>query len=642
MTSTPQVCCGNNLVVHQLYAEFSGGTDTVLNCVNLASVGGAPLTGFWHKDGAAYPLPCSTEFGTWNPAVTGSTNRPCDSFFTIGCCYTSSALSCPPDQAALPVSCGWFNSNPPALCGRVAVGCNPPTRVLLGQFALLQGEPPRTYSLTVGYNDGLPGSSVQFGTGTFTLCGGATNWYRDLDGDGFGAAIHGTMSVCEQPQGYVANNLDNCPCNPNPTQADSDGDGIGDACDGAGVVDCNGNGNSDSCDIASGISTDLNANQVPDECELVVGGSGYSTVQAAIDAAPAGSTIFIASGTYFGGILIDGRTNLTLRAIGGAASATIDGTGRSESVMRIRQSQGITVEGLRLRNGVTGSICFGQYLCGGGALIEESSGVSIRECWFESNRSGSGGGLAVYNSIGTAENCKFFGNEATMDGGGVEVGFFSDFVMTGCLLSGNSAPRGGGANAWDTTLRLEGCTFDFNFAVAVGGGLSWYSRFGTPVEVQGCEFTRNSAIAGGAVTRIEGTQLFRIGGTRMCLNLPDAIDAPYLDLGGNTFDVDCNGNGICDLDDIASGARDCDGNGALDSCDIAAGAVDTDADGRIDACEYAQGDLNLDGLVGPADLAILLARWGTVAPPAGDLNGDGFIAGADLAILLTRWGPVSF
>lgn len=47
------------------------------------------------------------------------------------------------------------------------------------------------------------------------------------------------------------------------------------------------------------------------------------------------------------------------------------------------------------------------------------------------------------------------------------------------------------------------------------------------------------------------------------------------------------------------------------------------------------GDLNADGLVNGADLAILLAQWG--GPGSADFDGDGVVAGADLAILLGEW-----
>ena len=47
-------------------------------------------------------------------------------------------------------------------------------------------------------------------------------------------------------------------------------------------------------------------------------------------------------------------------------------------------------------------------------------------------------------------------------------------------------------------------------------------------------------------------------------------------------------------------------------------------------------DLNGDGVVGAADLSLLLSAWGTPGP--GDLDGDGSVGAADLALLLAAWG----
>lgn len=51
------------------------------------------------------------------------------------------------------------------------------------------------------------------------------------------------------------------------------------------------------------------------------------------------------------------------------------------------------------------------------------------------------------------------------------------------------------------------------------------------------------------------------------------------------------------------------------------------------------GDLDGDGAVGGADLAMLLGDWGACPGCPGDLDGDGSVGGADLAVLLGAWGP---
>ncbi|MFM7053088.1 MAG: IPT/TIG domain-containing protein, partial [Planctomycetota bacterium] len=103
---------------------------------------------------------------------------------------------------------------------------------------------------------------------------------------------------------------------------------------------------------------------------------------------------------------------------------------------------------------------------------------------------------------------------------------------------------------------------------------------------------------------------------------------------------DCNANGVLDSCDIASGAaRDCNTNGVLDACEVLDGdEADTDADLVLDSCERAFGDLNLDGIVNAADLAMLLGVWAQLDPAFGDLNGDRLVNASDLAFLLGHWG----
>lgn len=70
-----------------------------------------------------------------------------------------------------------------------------------------------------------------------------------------------------------------------------------------------------------------------------------------------------------------------------------------------------------------------------------------------------------------------------------------------------------------------------------------------------------------------------------------------------------------------------------------ASASATDANGNLipDACETASADLNGDGVVNAADLAMLLNSWGACAACSADLTGDAVVDAADLALLLNAW-----
>jgi len=97
----------------------------------------------------------------------------------------------------------------------------------------------------------------------------------------------------------------------------------------------------------------------------------------------------------------------------------------------------------------------------------------------------------------------------------------------------------------------------------------------------------------------------------------------------------CSKNGTPSCSDAAC----CEAVCAVDSfcCDIE--WDDLCAERAADLCDACgtstPGDLNGDGTVNAADLALLLSGWGTAAT---DLDGDGTTGAADLGILLNNWG----
>ena len=57
---------------------------------------------------------------------------------------------------------------------------------------------------------------------------------------------------------------------------------------------------------------------------------------------------------------------------------------------------------------------------------------------------------------------------------------------------------------------------------------------------------------------------------------------------------------------------------------------------------WCRGDLDFDGKIGGADLAILIANWGSKSVQLADLDDDGRVLGSDLAILLGGWGDCDY
>ena len=233
-----------SLDVYKIYARFNGPTDTILNAFNLNGRAGAPMNAFYHKDNiTSNSGSLMTAFGTWNPALTGAaaTNRPYDSYLTIGGNPTSTnGTSADPswgnplswNRADIPnnVNVGWFAPGG-SIAGRVGQVGNTADSVNLGQFVVAAGTNfGNGFSITIGYNNGVAGTPVQFASGTFLVMPCPT-WYRDIDGDGFGSAADGVETTCTPPTGYVLVNGDNCPSIANANQADVNLNNVGDACE---------------------------------------------------------------------------------------------------------------------------------------------------------------------------------------------------------------------------------------------------------------------------------------------------------------------------------------------------------------------------------------------------------------------------
>lgn len=108
----------------------------------------------------------------------------------------------------------------------------------------------------------------------------------------------------------------------------------------------------------------------------------HPTIQAAVDAAGPGDVIQVAKGSYAEAVVIDGRSQLTLR---GKARPVLDGQGTA-TPLTIRGSQQIVVDGLAFENAPERLV-----------LVEDSSAVTIQRSTFEDTVD-EGRGIQAYRS----------------------------------------------------------------------------------------------------------------------------------------------------------------------------------------------------------------------------------------------------
>ena len=195
------------------------------------------------------------------------------------------------------------------------------------------------------------------------------------------------------------------------------------------------------------------------------------TIQAAVDAAPAGATVLVTNGVYStGGRAVYGLvTNrvavakaVVVQSVNGPAVTTIrgyqvPGTTNGDGAMRCAYlTNGAVLSGFTLNNGATRTSGDGLYEQSGGGVLCESTNALVTNCTLTANSAYYAGGGAY---AGTLNTCALSRNSADQ-GGGV-----SSATLTYCTLTTNSAQYGGGAS-YST---LDTCALTGNSS-AYGGG----------------------------------------------------------------------------------------------------------------------------------------------------------------------------
>jgi hypothetical protein len=412
----------------------------------------------------------------------------------------------------------------------------------------------------------------------------------DLDGDGVFDLVdncylpnpdqldcngNGVGDVCDIDSGFSqdCNNngeADDCEedCNENGVpddcdiadgEVDCDGNGIPDSCE----ADCNDNGVVDACDIADGTSEDTNENGVPDDCE--VGTLSYTSFEE-----PALGGIYI----DLGDPLVDHQ----LFNNDGEGSVEYDGSGAEMGFtawyVNTRDGVGLTDGDYVGVTDYTGTV--GEFPDGANGY-EMSDADGLMRVDFETAT-----GLGDWNV-----SLDLFIQETGWEDG--------DTIVIDVVVDGGAV-----IPLLDTTgsdiddLGIEGVWFNLL------QDLTGYSEATLRVSIDcnsGSEaiYFDNVLFSSIAIEDVDGD------------GIPDLQDNCDL---YNPEQLDCDGNGIGDVCDLADGADDCDMDGipdncqpdcnsneVADTCDIASGtSQDADENGIPDECEVVNEYLVITGV----------------------------------------------
>lgn len=234
--------------------------------------------------------------------------------------------------------------------------------------------------------------------------------------------------------------------------------------------------------------------------------SEYPTISSAMDASAEGDTVLVAPGLYPGTentfLNFDGK-DISLLSEAGPERTILDGGQDSRGLwFSSGESSSCLVSGFTICHCITG------YL-GGGILIENHSNPTIRNMIIEDNSaggfSGSGGGIACFDSSPILEDLLICGNFAESGGGGIMITGDSYPSLSGITLEGNCTFGQGGGLRWDdcNASNLSGIEVRGNTAGG-GGGLS--INFEDTLTVTGTIIEDNQAEFGGGIFGV-GTML---------------------------------------------------------------------------------------------------------------------------------------
>ncbi|MBN1670962.1 MAG: PKD domain-containing protein [Kiritimatiellae bacterium] len=383
-----------------------------------------------------------------------------------------------------------------------------------------------------------------------------------------------------------------------------------------------------------------------------------TNIQAAVDAATDGATVYVTNGTYVLSSQISVNSAVTILGVSGPEQTVVDGNlstrcfflGHTNAVL-----EGLTVTGGRGQHGsgvycdgggtvqdciLTGNSVGGDYYggavyCNGGGAVVDCTlsnntamlGSAVY-CLYDglvqgcliSNNTCNAGGNVYCDRGGLVYGCAILDNSAGHNGGGV-CGQFGGTVRN-CLIAGNSSGNDGGGVYNHDGGSIESCTIARNTCADDGGGVWW----GGEGLIQNTIICSNAA--GGTGTEFYNSRsgmsyvhccsTTNVTGTANIVSDPGFRDAAAGDfrLLADSVCVDSGTN-----DAWMAGAEDLAGNTRI---------VNQSVD--IGAYEYTEETLSCALTASPqaglAPLAVIFTGWAGGANTTGlycwwDFNGDG-------------------
>jgi hypothetical protein len=255
--------------------------------------------------------------------------------------------------------------------------------------------------------------------------------------------------------------------------------------------------------------------------------SQYPTIQDAITAAKPGDHVVLADGVYKGKFNVNVRflgKAITVRSANGPAACVIDmghAAGTSGFIFDQGEGPGSVLLGITIRAGNSGAgggvsiinaaptierCVFAENwngLWGGGAHLKGAKGVTFRDCVFDQNLSGFGGGAYLESSMATFERCTFTKNRVDLFGGaGIYAITGSVLAVRSCRFVENNAVQAFSGNGVGVLVQTGEATilnslFDSNAGNGFGGAVS--AAADANVTIVNCSFLHNSNFSGGAL-----------------------------------------------------------------------------------------------------------------------------------------------